>query len=117
MGRGSSKISGGGGATTKPNVGGAVQVVAGQDAVNVLNSLDVGTPLMVQTGPGLPYEQVIYVGTGDVRGTQALRFYDGRALGGTFGLSPRFISNGTVKVKLNDNDPLELAPLLKSLGR
>ena len=90
--------------------------LSGNDMIATLDNMEVGTPLLIDVGTGT-YEQVIYVGVGEVQSQTTYEFFDGSALSGTFATTKRFIRNNPdrVSIILNDNDPVEVADLLDQL--
>ena len=91
-------------------------VLTGKNMIQTLDSLAVGTPLLIDVGTG-EYTQVIYQGVAEIQYRTAYMFYDGSGIDGTFGETKRFILDnpGTVSMILDDNDPVEVSRLLKEI--
>ena len=89
----------------------------GEDMIAALENMEVGTPVLVDSGNGR-YIQTIYVGISDIQYRTAFCFYDGSGLSGNFGLSPKYIRENpdSVSIVLDDNDPGKVATLLKQLN-
>lgn len=86
--------------------------LSGKSMVDALNTMDVGTPLLINPGTG-KYIQALYVGQSEIQSQVAYRFFDGSGVDGTFGQTKRFIMNNQDRVSmiLDDNDPAEVAKL------
>lgn len=100
---------------TANSLNGKKTVVNGKEAVATLNSLDSGTPVQVKLNDTLDYKQALYMGKGEVQGREVHQFYDGSGVDGVFGLSDRYLSNGGVNIKLDDNDPGQVAKLTQAI--
>jgi len=96
---------------------GSSEVLTGQDMVDALDSLEPGTPVLIDDGVGR-YIQVIYMGIGEVQYQTVFQFYDGSGISGTFGFSAKFIVNNPDKVSiiLDDNDPAKVTKLLEDVN-
>jgi len=92
-------------------------VLTGKDMIATLDSLEVGTPLLVDAGNG-DYIQAIYQGIGDIQYRTAYMFYDDSGISGSFGLSKKFIleNPGVVSMILDDNDPTKVSKLLQGIN-
>ncbi|MBO4542767.1 MAG: hypothetical protein J5725_06240 [Bacteroidales bacterium] len=103
-------------ASKKINATSYAFAISGEDMISTLDSLEVGTPVLVDAGTG-NYTQAIYQGIGDIQYRTAYMFYDGSGISGTFGLSRKFIleNPGTVSMVLDDNDPTKVADLLNTI--
>ena len=103
-------------ASKKINATSYAFAISGEDMISTLDSLEVGTPVLVDAGTG-NYTQAIYQGIGDIQYRTAYMFYDGSGISGTFGLSKKFIleNPGAVSMVLDDNDPTKVADLLNTI--
>ena len=89
-------------------------ITVGDEAVNKLIHMEIGTPLKVKTGYS-DFIQAIFMGIKDIQSCESFVFFTDEGLTGAFGLSAKFIRNNTeqVQFKFNDNDPVEVARLLE----
>lgn len=100
---------------------GKVHVFTGKNAVKALTELPVGAPVMIKTSANSDWKQAILMqvhntapvigGIANYRDDNKARFYDGTF----FEFSFRFILNGTVKFKFNDNNQIAVNNLIRSL--
>jgi hypothetical protein len=89
----------------------------GNDMIAELENMEVGTPLLVNSGNG-KYIQALYAGVGEIQYRTAFTFFDGSGIAGSFGLSAKYIRENpdTVSIVLNDNDPNKVAELIRQMN-
>jgi hypothetical protein len=98
-----------------------VHVFTGKNAVKALTELPAGTPVMIKASAHSDWRQAILMqvnntapvigGIANYRDDNKAKFYDGTL----FEFSFRFIMNGTIKFKFNDNNPIAVNNLIRSL--
>lgn len=88
------------------------EILHGVDIINALNKMKKATPLQIQTGK-TDFKHALLLGCSD----GIFTFFDNSGLSGMFQLSSNFILNNTdiVSVKLNDNDAIKVAELIRAL--
>ena len=101
--------------TSEPTPSAGSTQYTGTEMIEVLDGLDEGTPLLINDS--VRWAQAIYVGQGEVQGRMAYRFYDGGMA--PFAFTTKFIKEytGKVAIVLDDNDPVRVSELLRSLGK
>ena len=98
-----------------------VHVFTGKNAIKALTEIPVGTPVKIKTKASSDWTQAILMqvnntapvvgGIANYRDDNNAKFYDGTAFQFTF----RFIMQGDIQFKFNDNDPTVVTALLRRL--
>lgn len=79
-----------------------------------IDSLALGTPVMVCTSKNLGFEQTLYVGKRFMNNKLIFNFYNNSGVTGYFGLSSEYIVERNVKFDFDNNDAFEVVGLLHS---
>lgn len=92
-------------------------IISGKDAVDRLTHTEIGIPVRVQSSVYGGFKQAIFMGIKDIQSRESFVFFTDEGLDGSFGLSSRFIeeNNDTVLFDFDNNEPEELAMLLKKI--
>lgn len=96
----------------------ASHITTGNNIIQKLDKLKVGTPLKIRTYSYDDFEQVIYLGKQEIQNRESYTFFNGSGVTGYFGLTKQFIlNNKQVEFKFDDNDTSEVAFLLNYIKK